>query len=54
MGDDNETYLVEWTIYGSTDRCCFAIGTIEHAQLAGSDQPVPNLGRRRILCMSDG
>ena len=38
-------------IDGSTDRCCIAIVTNERALLSGSDQPVQNLGRHRILCM---
>ena len=37
-------------IDGSTDRCCIAIVTNERALLSGSDQPVQNLGRHRILC----
>ena len=37
------------TIDGSTDRCCIAIVTNERALLSGSDQPVQNLGRHRIL-----
>ena len=36
-------------IDGSTDRCCIAIVTNERALLSGSDQPVQNLGRHRIL-----
>ena len=38
-------------IDGSTDRCCIAIVTNERTLLSGSDQPVQNLGRHRILCM---
>ena len=41
-------------IDGSTDRCCIAIVTNERALLSGSDQPVQNLGRHRILCMKGG
>ncbi len=36
-------------IDGSTERCCIAIVTNERALLSGSDQPVQNLGRHRIL-----
>ena len=36
-------------IDGSTDRCCIAIVTNERALLSGSDQPIQNLGRHRIL-----
>ena len=32
-----------------SDRCCIAIVTNERALLSGSDQPVQNLGCRRIL-----
>ena len=41
-------------IDGSTDRCCIAIVTNERALLSWSDQPVRNLGRRRILRLSGG
>ena len=41
-------------IDGSTDRCCIAIVTNKRALLSGSDQPVQNLGRHRILCMKGG
>ena len=41
-------------IDGSTDWYCIAIVTNERALLSGSDQPVRNLGRRRILCLSGG
>ena len=41
-------------IDGSMDRRCIAIVPNERALLSGSDQPVRNLGRRRILCMSRG
>ena len=41
-------------IDGSTDRCCIAIVTNERALLSGSDQPVQNLERHRILCILEG
>ena len=47
-------FLNTHAIDGSTDRCCFAIVTNERAPLSGSDQPVQNLGCRRILFMSGG
>ena len=37
------------TLDGSTDRCCIAVVTNERALLSGSDLPVQNLGRHRIL-----
>ena len=43
--------MMDPTIDGSTDRCCIAILTNERALLSGSDQPVQNLGRHRILGM---
>ena len=47
-------YMRNSVIDGSTDRCCIAVVTNERALFSGSDQPVQNLGRRRILCMSGG
>ena len=42
--------MMDPTIDGSTDRCCIAVVTNERALLSGSDHPVQNLGRHRILC----
>ena len=42
---DEQLYIID----GSTDRCCIAIVTNDRALLSGSDQPVQNLGRHRIL-----
>ena len=36
-------HCLNLTIDGSTDRCCIAVVTNEHALLSGSDQPVRNL-----------
>ena len=51
--DHNYITLIDASccVDGSTDRRCIAIVTNDRALLSGSDQPVQNLGRHRILCM---
>ena len=49
LGTQKCKKIREFSIDGSTDRCCIAIVTNDRALLSGSDQPERNLGRRHIL-----